>query len=87
VSSWPAPAAPDEPTGSPSTSSGKASGASPLSSDDRQSALLDALTENTQAMLGLVQSIRELIEYGTSQQEEAEDFPSHSLDSPPRRQS
>jgi hypothetical protein len=49
--------------------------------------LVEALIINTRAQLALVEAIRELIEYGTSQQEEQDDFPTHSLDSPPRRQS
>ena len=49
--------------------------------------LVEALIINTRAQLALVEAIRELIEYGTSQQEDSEDYPSHTLDSPPRRQS
>ena len=83
----PAPDVPSEPGASPSTSSDATPDASPPSSTDRQSDLVEALIINTRAQLALVEAIRELIEYGTSQQEEQEDYPSHSLDSPPRRQS
>ena len=82
--------APDVPDGQPvlhgSLSDAECT-SSPPSSNDRQSALVEALIINTRAQLALVEAIRELIEYGTSQQEEQDDFPSHSLDSPPRRQS
>ena len=83
----PAPDVPDGPKGPPDTSSAERPTASPPSSTDRQSDLVEALIINTRAQLALVEAIRELIEYGTSQQEEQEDYPSHSLDSPPRRQS
>ena len=83
----PAPDVPDEPSGSPSSSSDASPAVSPPSSDDKRSDLVEALIINTRAQLALVQAIRELIEYGTSQQEEAEEFPSLSLDGSPIRQS
>jgi hypothetical protein len=87
VKQWPAPDVPDGPSGSPSISKSESPNDSPPCSDDKRSDLVEALIINTRAQLALVEAIRELIEYGTSQQEEQDDFPSHTLDSPPRRQS
>ena len=87
---WPAQAASDEPSSSPSTSKSARPDDSPPSSDATPSVLVEALILNTRAQLELVAAIRELIEYGTSQQGgegESEEFPTLGLDGQPIRRS
>jgi hypothetical protein len=82
------PDVPEQPKGSLSSLSESDPTASPPFSDDKRSELVEALIINTRAQLALVEAIRELIEYGTSQQQDPEEeYLGQTLDTPPIRRS